>query len=123
MTKHQGLDVPRLVLTQILPHGVFELSAVLYATSLGLYLSAGMGKKAVAAWRKKRGRRQGQPLPGSGPDELPRNLPGAGGRTRKPGPERRPLVRPRRPAASPHRRVHRGLHHTDPPLRPAKEIP
>ncbi len=63
VTKHQGLDVPRLVLTKILPHGVFELSAVLYATSLGLYLSAGMGKKAVAAWRKKRGQRQGQPSP------------------------------------------------------------
>ena len=63
VTKHQGLDVPRLVLTKILPHGVFELSAVLYATSLGLYLSAGMGKKAVAAWRKKRGQRQGQPPP------------------------------------------------------------
>ena len=53
VTKHQGLDVPRLVLTNILPHGVFELSAVLYSTSLGLYLSAGMGKKAVAAWNKR----------------------------------------------------------------------
>jgi stage II sporulation protein M len=61
VTKHQGLDVPRIVLTKILPHGIFELSAVLYATSLGLYLSAGMGKKAVAAWRKKRGHPQGQP--------------------------------------------------------------
>ncbi|MBE3124920.1 MAG: stage II sporulation protein M, partial [Acidobacteria bacterium] len=30
VTKHQGLDVPRLVLTKILPHGVFELTAVLY---------------------------------------------------------------------------------------------
>jgi stage II sporulation protein M len=63
VTKHQGLDVPRLVLTKILPHGVFELSAVLYATSLGLYLSAGMGKKAVAAWREKQGRRHSQPPP------------------------------------------------------------
>ncbi len=63
VTKHQGLDVPRLVLTKILPHGVFELTAVLYTTSLGLYLSAGVGKKAVAAWRKKRGQRQGQPPP------------------------------------------------------------
>jgi stage II sporulation protein M len=51
IARHQRLDVPRLVLTQILPHGVFELTAVLYATSLGLYLSAGMGKKAAAAWR------------------------------------------------------------------------
>ena len=53
VTKHQGLDVPRLVLTKILPHGVFEFTAVLYATSLGLYLSAGMGKKAVTAWNKR----------------------------------------------------------------------
>jgi stage II sporulation protein M len=63
VTKHQGLDVPRLVLTKILPHGVFELTAVLYTTSLGLYLSAGVGKKAAAEWRKKRGQRQGQPPP------------------------------------------------------------
>ena len=63
VTKHQGLDVPHLVLTKILPHGVFELTAVLYTTSLGLYLSAEMGKKAVAAWRKKRGQPQGQPPP------------------------------------------------------------
>ncbi|HUT08803.1 MAG TPA: stage II sporulation protein M [Candidatus Latescibacteria bacterium] len=53
ITKHQGLDVPRLILTKILPHGVFELTAVLYATSLGLYLSAGMGRKAVAAWKRR----------------------------------------------------------------------
>jgi len=63
VTKHQGLDVPRLILTKILPHGVFELSAVLYATSLGLYLSEAMGKRALAAWRKKKGQRQGQPPP------------------------------------------------------------
>jgi stage II sporulation protein M len=63
VTKHQGLDVPRLVLTKILPHGVFELTAVLYTTSLGLYLSAGMGKRAVAALRKRRGQPQFQPPP------------------------------------------------------------
>ncbi len=55
VSKHQGLDVPRLFLTQILPHGVFELTAVLYATSLGMYLSAAMGKKAVAAWKQRKG--------------------------------------------------------------------
>lgn len=59
--KHQGLDVPRLILTQILPHGVFELTAILYATSLGLYLSAGMGKKAQAAWRNRKRLRQTEP--------------------------------------------------------------
>ena len=49
MAKHQRLDVPRLVVTQILPHGIFELTAVLYATTVGLYLSAAMGRKARAA--------------------------------------------------------------------------
>lgn len=52
--KHQGLDVARLFLTKVLPHGVFELTAVLYATSLGMYLSAEMGKRAKKAWLKKR---------------------------------------------------------------------
>ena len=55
ISKHQGLNVPLLFLTQILPHGVFELTAVLYATALGLYLSAEMGKKAVAAWKRRSG--------------------------------------------------------------------
>jgi stage II sporulation protein M len=55
--KHQGFDVPMLFLTQVLPHGVFELTAVLYVTSLGMYLSEGMGKKAVAAWRRRKGTR------------------------------------------------------------------
>jgi len=63
VSKHQGLDVPRLFLTQILPHGVFELTAVLYATSLGMYLSAAMGKKAVAAWKRRRGTRTGGTCP------------------------------------------------------------
>jgi len=53
ISKHQGLNLPLLFLTQILPHGVFELTAVLYATALGLYLSAEMGKKAKAAWKER----------------------------------------------------------------------
>lgn len=66
ITKHQGLNVPWLVLTQILPHGVFELTAALYATSVGLYLSAGMGRKVKAARLKKRGQPQAPSLaPGS----------------------------------------------------------
>jgi stage II sporulation protein M len=88
ITKHQGLDVPRLVLTKILPHGVFELTAVLYATSLGLYLSAEVGKRSMAAWRNRRNRRQAQPSlapvptdlletypdrPAAGPESLARN--------------------------------------------------
>jgi stage II sporulation protein M len=63
VSKHQGLDVPWLILTKILPHGVFELTAVLYATSLGMYLSAEMGKKARVAWRERRRRRRGEPPP------------------------------------------------------------
>lgn len=55
IAKHQHLPVPRLVLTQILPHGVFELTGILYATGVGLYLSAAMGRRARAAWLKKRG--------------------------------------------------------------------
>jgi len=57
VSKHQGLDVLRLILTQILPHGVFELTAVCYATSLGLYLSAGMTRKAAAAWQARKSQR------------------------------------------------------------------
>lgn len=76
VSKHNGLDVPRIILTQILPHGVFELTAVCYATSLGLYLSAGLGKKAAAAWKTRKARRPAAIAPGSGaapaaPPEIP----------------------------------------------------
>jgi len=70
VTKHQGLDVPRLVLTKILPHGIFELAGVLYATSLGLYLSEATGKRMLAARRKKRSLRQGQPPPAPDPTDF-----------------------------------------------------
>jgi stage II sporulation protein M len=76
IARHQRLDVPRLVLTQILPHGVFELTAVLYATSLGLYLSAGMGKKAVAMWKARQSRRAGETAAAAGPEPAE---PGPGG--------------------------------------------
>ena len=62
IAQHQRLPVPRLVLTQIMPHGVFELTAVLYATSVGLYLSAAMGRKVRAAWLKSRARKDGASL-------------------------------------------------------------
>lgn len=61
IAKHQHLPVPRLVVTQILPHGVFELAGVLYATSVGLYLSAAMGRKVRAA--RLRRRAPAQPVP------------------------------------------------------------
>ncbi len=60
VSKHNGLDVPRLFLTQILPHGVFELTAVCYATAVGLHLSAGTGRKVAAAWRARRAKKAGQ---------------------------------------------------------------
>jgi stage II sporulation protein M len=63
VSKHQGLNVPVLMLTQILPHGVFELPAVLYATSVGIYLSKGLGRKALAAWRRRGGRERDQRSP------------------------------------------------------------
>ncbi len=56
MAKHQGMDVLRLILTQVLPHGIFEFAAIIYSASLGLYLSAHMGKSIKAfhqAWRKR----------------------------------------------------------------------
>lgn len=80
IAKHQHLAVPRLVLTQILPHGIFELTAVLYATSVGLYLSAAMGRKARAAWLKRGARKDTAPstpaseLPGTDPERTATGL-------------------------------------------------
>jgi stage II sporulation protein M len=64
ISKHQHLPVLRLIATQVLPHGVFELAGVIYATSVGLYLSAEMGRRARRAWLKKR-------VPGPGAVEPP----------------------------------------------------
>jgi stage II sporulation protein M len=61
VSKHHGLDVPRLVLTQIMPHGVFELTAVVYTTSLGLYLSSAMGRKMAASWKARRSKARTAP--------------------------------------------------------------
>jgi stage II sporulation protein M len=72
VAKHQHLAVPRLILTQILPHGVFELTAVLYATAVGLYLSAAMGRKVRAAWLKRRTRKDIAP-PTTAPEVLEAN--------------------------------------------------
>jgi uncharacterized membrane protein SpoIIM required for sporulation len=55
--QHHGLNVPKLFLTQILPHGVFEIPAILYTTSLGLYLSAELGRRVKRAWQKRRPRK------------------------------------------------------------------
>jgi len=62
ISKHQGLNVPFLFLKSVVPHGLFELPAVLYATSAGLYLSVSLGREVRAAVR---GRRAGT---GRGPE-------------------------------------------------------
>jgi len=54
VSKHQGLDVPLLFLKSVAPHGLFELPAVLYATSAGIHLSVTLGKVLRAKLRKRR---------------------------------------------------------------------
>ena len=73
ISKHQHLPVLRLVLTQILPHGIFELTAVLYATAVGLYLSAAMGRKARAAWLRRRTRKDAATTTTTAPEVLEAN--------------------------------------------------
>jgi stage II sporulation protein M len=55
ISKHQGLNVPLLFLKSVAPHGIVELPAVLYATSVGLYLSVSLAKRALAKYRQKTG--------------------------------------------------------------------
>jgi stage II sporulation protein M len=57
ISKHQGLNVPLLFLKGIAPHGIFELPAVLYATSVGIYLSVSLAKIIKVKFRKKKGSR------------------------------------------------------------------
>lgn len=85
ISKRQGLDVPRLFLTQVLPHGVFELTAVVYATGLGLYLSAEMGKRAKLAWRKRMGTRTCGTCPPSDASPVPGAAQDASAATAAPG--------------------------------------
>jgi stage II sporulation protein M len=54
ISKHHGLNVPLLFLRSVAPHGIVELPAVLYATSVGVYLSLTAGRMVLAAWRKKK---------------------------------------------------------------------
>jgi stage II sporulation protein M len=54
ISKHQGLNVPLLFLKSVAPHGAIELTAVLYATSVGIYLSVSIAKRLLAAVRTKR---------------------------------------------------------------------
>lgn len=54
ISKHQGLNVPLLFLKSVAPHGIFELPAVLYATSVGIYLSVSLAKMVKDKLRKKK---------------------------------------------------------------------
>ena len=80
ISKHQGLNVPLLFLKSVVPHGIIELPAVLYATSVGLYLSVSLSKRLLAAVRTKRvaaGREPSAvPLPGVS-NEIPAGHDGA----------------------------------------------
>jgi len=61
--QHRGVNVPKLVLTQILPHGVIEIAAFVYTTSLGLHLCAEVGRRVRRArqeCRKRKGRLAGR---------------------------------------------------------------
>jgi stage II sporulation protein M len=61
ISKHQGLNVPLLFLKSVAPHGIIELPAVLYATSVGIYLSVSIAKRLLAAVRKNRVAMRGEP--------------------------------------------------------------
>jgi len=54
VSKHQGFNVPLLFLKSVVPHGLFELPAVLYAASVGIHLSVTLGKVLRAKLRKRR---------------------------------------------------------------------
>ena len=72
ISKHQGLDVPLVFLKSVIPHGLFEVPAVLYATSAGLYLSVSLGRRVLARLRKRKaeGRAGAAPEPaGPAPTE------------------------------------------------------
>ncbi len=109
ISKHQGLDVPLLFLKSVVPHGLFELPAVLYATSAGLYLSVSLGKEVRAAARRRRAPENARTCPRrmwACPPDIP-PLYRAG----------RQVIPPRRPAAPPRRGARRGVHHPHAALR------
>jgi stage II sporulation protein M len=45
VARHLGMNVPLMILTDIVPHGIFELAAILYVTSVGIHVSVTLGKK------------------------------------------------------------------------------
>jgi len=74
LAKHQGLNVPLLFLKGIAPHGIFELAAVLYATSAGIYLSLTLWeyiRAGLAGTRAEAAPEQGAAPAPEGPAESP----------------------------------------------------
>lgn len=63
VSKHQGLNVPLLLLKSVVPHGLFELPAVLYAASAGIHLSVTLGRilRAELLKRKEGGAEEASP--------------------------------------------------------------
>jgi stage II sporulation protein M len=49
IARHMGMNVPVMVLTGIAPHGIFELPAILYVTSIGITISLTLGKRILAS--------------------------------------------------------------------------
>jgi stage II sporulation protein M len=71
ISKHQGLNVPLLFLKSVAPHGIFELPAVLYATSVGIHLSVSLAKKVKDKFRKrKESRNVGARAASAAPDSV-----------------------------------------------------
>jgi len=67
VSKRRGFDVPLLFLRSVAPHAVFELPAVLYAASVGIYLSLCAGRWLLSAIRKrKKARARGGEPPAAG---------------------------------------------------------
>jgi stage II sporulation protein M len=54
IARHQGLNVPLLILTRIVPHGIIEIPAILYVTSIGMYVSTTLGKRILVSCRRKK---------------------------------------------------------------------
>ncbi len=75
----RGMSVPLLLLVDLAPHGVFEIAAWLYASSLGIYLSLNLVRRLLA--------------PAVPPILLPSGPADAGDSSVPSAPSRPPLVR------------------------------
>lgn len=51
--KRKALNVPLIILVDIVPHGIFEVLGWLYSSCLGVYLSLRLGKRIISRRRQK----------------------------------------------------------------------